>query len=343
MTSLTAIFGHAADDNADSEKLLELYWNRAELKREFANLRDETFRLKARVKEEQGRTLRARQQLEQLEGLLLDPAWVHNVIAFYQLRALNLHLKAKLARFAEQLKQQREKRQQTKILSEWASNREQQAQRLRSDLAAVQQNAEQFEQQLQFERRCYGEMSAIGRFFKGSRVTSKLDEIAAQLESARTTERSIEDQLGEVAAAESPDMPGLDVSSKRSINFMILSFAQQLYLHFEDDALSSLAHEAGSKGAGAINYGGKHECEQILERISQKRESMAKATELADMLQARAKLIAQRARFASGDDAIPVSKSVATIFDIDAYGRVREIEENLLGKGYWGLSRLLSG
>lgn len=343
MTSLTAIFGHTADDNADSEKLLELYWNRAELKKEFASLRDETFTLKARIKEEQGRTLRARQQLEQLESLLLDPAWAHNAVACYQLRALNGHLQGKLARFAEQLKQQREKRQHSKVLAEWATTRDEEAARLRGDLAAVQQQAEQLEQRLQFEHRSYGEMSAVGRFFKRRRVTAKLDEIAAQMDAARMSAQSLNDRLGEIADSESPDVPGLDVSSKRSINFMILSFAQQQYLHFEKDALASLAHEAGSKGPGAINYGGSAECAQILERIAQRRESMAKASDLADVLQARAKLIAQRARFASADDAVPASATVGTVFDIDEVGNVRETEANLLGMNYWGLARLMSG
>jgi hypothetical protein len=49
LTSLTAIFGSSAekpDDNEqESEKLLNLYWNRAELKKEFAELRNEKFRL----------------------------------------------------------------------------------------------------------------------------------------------------------------------------------------------------------------------------------------------------------------------------------------------------------
>jgi len=42
VTSLTAIFGNSEEKpQEDSEKLLQLYWNRAELKKEFADLRNE--------------------------------------------------------------------------------------------------------------------------------------------------------------------------------------------------------------------------------------------------------------------------------------------------------------
>ena len=62
LTSLTAIFGSSSekpDENeTESEKLLSLYWNRAELKKEFADLRSEKFRLQDRIKEHEGATAR---------------------------------------------------------------------------------------------------------------------------------------------------------------------------------------------------------------------------------------------------------------------------------------------
>ena len=52
--------------------------------------------------------------------------------------------------------------------------------------------------------------------------------------------------------------------TKRSINLMILAFAQQLYLHFEEDDLAVMAKEASEKSVGAVNYGTKAECDLIL-------------------------------------------------------------------------------
>jgi hypothetical protein len=55
VTSLTAIFGRSDEKpQENSEKLLQLYWNRAELKKEFADLRAEKYRLLELVKEQEG-------------------------------------------------------------------------------------------------------------------------------------------------------------------------------------------------------------------------------------------------------------------------------------------------
>ena len=69
MSSLTAIFGNSAEKTQDSDKLMDLYWNRAELKKEFAGMRKEQWRLKDLVKEQEGATARLQQKLDYLESL----------------------------------------------------------------------------------------------------------------------------------------------------------------------------------------------------------------------------------------------------------------------------------
>ena len=115
MSMSTAIFGNTEDKSQDSEKLLNLYWNRAELKKEFAGMRKEQFKLQDRIKQQKGATARLQQKLDYLEELLVDPQWVHNVMVFYQLRSLALRCERKLAKFAEQLKQQREQKQHNNV------------------------------------------------------------------------------------------------------------------------------------------------------------------------------------------------------------------------------------
>ena len=89
MSSLTAIFGssESKDQEQDSDKLLNLYWNRAELKKEFAGMRKEQFKLQDRIKNHEGANARLQQKLDHLEDLLIDPQWVHNVVILDQLRS----------------------------------------------------------------------------------------------------------------------------------------------------------------------------------------------------------------------------------------------------------------
>ncbi len=342
MTNLTAIFGQTRGDAQDSEKLLELYWNRAELKKEFANLRNETFRLKDRIKEQQGHAVRAQQQLVQLESLLLDPEWVHNVAVFYQFRALDAHLERKMARFAEQLKQQREQRQHRQLLVAWGAKRDAAAASLEAELAEVADRIESAGAELQAVQQKYSSTNRLLRFLRKRATKRTLDDIAGRIEADQKLGSQLKSALTKHRHDEPPDVEGLDVHAKRSINCMVLSFAHQVFLHFREDGIAAMAREAGSKGAGSVRYGSKGDCDRLLLSIRRLQDSMGKASDYADLLQCRAKRIAERARFDGDDEAVPHPPSVATVLDIDETGQVRELELNLLQDNYWGISSVLS-
>jgi len=103
-----------------------------------------------------------------------------------------------------------------------------------------------------------------------------------------------------------------------------------------------MAKEAGDKSVGAIKYGGKKECDQIVERLRKRVETHDKANDFADILQQRAKLLAEHAMFRSNDDAVPASGSVATVYEITSRGVIKKRDANLLGENYWNLSEILS-
>ncbi len=342
MTSLTAIFGNTQEDSGDSEKLLELYWNRAELKKEFASLRDETFRLKKQIAAKEGCTVRVQQKLDHLEDLLLDPDWVYNVIVYYQLRAFNQRCKSKLARFAEQLKQQREQRRHSKVVDVWNDQRNEEAQALQARLGEQRMQMQMLEDQLQSERHRLSMMGGFARFFRRRSITKTLDGIAGRMGEAQLRESELVAALEEINSRAAPDTEGLDIASKRSINFMILSFAQQMYLQFQEDGLAGMAKESGDQSAGAINYGTKTDCDLILEAVRQRGDAMDNVSDYADVLQQRAKLIAENALFKLDDDAVPVAGSVSTVYSFDQNGVLREKDANLIGENYWELANVLS-
>ena len=343
MTSLTAIFGNSEEKpQEDSEKLLQLYWNRAELKKEFADLRNEKFRLQERIKEHEGATARVHQKLNHLEQLLLDPEWVYNVIIYYQLQHLNLRCQSKLEKFAEQLKQQREQRQHSQLVSGWNEKRAAEGREIEKQIGEQRMQVQLLEDHLQAEQHRLVTMSGFMKLFRKRSVTATLDNLAASIDSGQQMEERLMAQYDELQNRMPPDTQGLDIPTKRMINFMILSFAQQMYLHFRSDGLAGMAKEAGDKSVGAINYGGKKKCDQITERVRKRVETFDKAKDFADILQQRAKLLAEHAMFRSNDDAVPTSGSVATVYEITSRGVIKERDANLLGENYWNLSEIVS-
>lgn len=344
MTSLTAIFGNsdAKPDEAESEKLLQLYWNRAELKKEFAELRNEQFRLKDRVKHHEGVAARFQQKLDHLEQLLLDPEWVYNVIVYYQLKRLNLSCQKKLEKFAEQLKQQREQKQHCRLLQTWNENRGREAADVEKRIGEHRMQLQLLEDRLQAERHRLSTMNGFMKLFRRRSLMASLDSIAESIDAAHQEEQALLLEYDAIQHREPPDTQGLDIPTKRLVNFMILAFAQQLYLHFHTDGIAGMAKEASEKSVGAINYGAKQECDEIITRVSKLCDSFDKASDFADVLQQRARLIAEKALFRSDDDAVPTSASVSTVYAINKKGATEEFDANLLGENFWDLTNILS-
>ena len=342
MSSLTAIFGNSDEKTEDSEKLMELYWNRAELKKEFADMRTEQYRLKDRVQEEEGRTARVKQQLDHLENLLIDPDWVHNVGVFYQLRGLGKHCERKLARFAEQLKQQREQKTHRVVLEDWNQQREDESRALKDEALDKRDLIQQLEDQLQSEQRRLTSMGPMARLFRGRSVMKLIDSLAAQLETTVQAEQELHGAIEEIMNREPPDHQGLDMAAKRSINLMILAFAQELYSHFDEDGLAKLVKESTEKSAGAVNYGSRYECGQLLDRAQKSAERLKKSSDYTEILKRRAGLLGEKARFASDQDAIPAPGTMGVLFKIDLRGLVREIEFDIATLYYWYIYRVFS-
>jgi hypothetical protein len=342
LSGLTAFFGGSAEKSHESEKLLHLYWNRAELKKEFARLRKEQYKLQDRIKQQDGASARLLQKLEHLEDLLLDPDWVGNVVVFYQLRGLALRCQRKLAKFAEQLKQQREQRQHNGLLLKWNEERRRELQAVERRIASLRARISDLDAELQAEKDRLMAMSGFLKFFRRRSLTASLEKLAAQLDALQLEEQDQLQQQDEIRNRKPPENQGLDLPTKRSINFMILAYAQQLLLHFADDDLAALAKEASEKSVGAINYGNRHECEQFLARIRKRIEAIEQNSDFATILQQRARLIGEKAMFRGESDAVPIAGTVTTVYDIDDSGHVTKTETNLLGENYWGIAKILS-
>ena len=72
----------------EDHRVLALFRNRAELKKAYADLQEETFRLKDLVKQQEGATQRVQEMLNALEERLGVGETAYAALVFYQLRRL---------------------------------------------------------------------------------------------------------------------------------------------------------------------------------------------------------------------------------------------------------------
>src|SRR3984957_4810618 len=100
--------------SADEERLMQLFQNRAGLKKAYADLKDEFHLLRDRLKQQEGATIRVQEQLDALGELLGDPKTGFGALVFYQLRALWKTCHQQLSTFATDLTRQQEARERAK-------------------------------------------------------------------------------------------------------------------------------------------------------------------------------------------------------------------------------------
>lgn len=342
MAVLAGIFGGSQEQSQDSEKLLHLYWNRAELKKEFAALRKEQFRLRDLVKQQQGETARMQQKLEHLESLLIDPEWADNVLVHYQLRGLATSCERKVAMFAEQLKQQRELKLHNRQLVAWNDERTRERRVVEGSILETRNSVMELEDRLQHEKSKLMAMTGFLKIFRRRAVTLMLDTLREEIAAKQQAEAELVEEIQRIKNRKPPENQGLDMPTKRSINCMILAYAQQLFLHCGDGDFAGLVKEAAEKGVGAVRYGSKLDCEQLLNRIRKRAEFMERSNDVAAVLQKRAQLIGENARFRNEEEAVPVATSVDVVYEIDSSGCVETRKGNLLGENYWSIARHLS-
>src|SRR6185437_14903805 len=92
----------------DDHRVLALFRNRAELKKAYGELQEEIYRLKDRIKQQEGATQRVQEMLVALEARLGVPESAYPALVFYQLRRLWQSGRELIEQFVADLSQQQD-------------------------------------------------------------------------------------------------------------------------------------------------------------------------------------------------------------------------------------------
>src|SRR5258706_12124473 len=102
----------------DEGRVLALFRNRAELKKAYGELKEEICRLKDRVKQQEGATLRVQEMLNALETRLGMSDTAYPALVFYQLRRLWQSARELIEQFVADLVRQQDERERRQHLAE---------------------------------------------------------------------------------------------------------------------------------------------------------------------------------------------------------------------------------
>ena len=331
----------------DDEQLLKLFWNRAELKKELAQLRREKEKLLDQVKQQESANLRAQQRLEHLEAQLADPLQAVNAVIYYQLKGVWQQCRKRLLRLARELADRQQDREEQHargrfqrvrdgelaIVDEKIAGLEQRAQVVDADLRTVQEKARQMRGFWNYFRRRVAKEQAAA-------CVAVLEGLQSQIEKLRSDRRDKES----VAA---PEFAGLSIEGKRNINLAVIALAQQLLVHFAEHNVAGFAREASVRALSDVSYGTPAECRALSQSIEVVTRALDVADALNGQLRRRAEFLRLTAQYRKDGDTVPIAGSFASVpLAITDTGEPQPANEriipvNVLADEYWDVYTVL--
>ncbi|HUG99847.1 MAG TPA: hypothetical protein VMQ83_11860 [Gammaproteobacteria bacterium] len=334
------------EEEIEEERLLNLFRNRAELKKAFSDLQKALRLAEEKLASQEAATRRAEERFQAIEQLLAQPGTGYTALVYFQLRALWRVCHDRLQAISDDLRGRHEERQRRAELMRF--NQEKQHQLAALD-QQITQARDEVEERLSRRNSVRAELEGAQRFWEFTR-RRKLNELLQQrrveLEASRLRLAELQDRRAAVSAEPWPEFTGLDIATKREINIMIIAGAQELYLHFSTDELARKARDANVNAIQEMRYGSEDECKALIGRIRHVVAALGAGRPTAMDVEARAQEIAQQAQFRSPRETVPMATSVARIempvrpAEGSALRRI-PLEVNVLAEEYWDIYDVL--
>jgi hypothetical protein len=319
--------GAAGEDH----RVLALFRNRAELKKAYGGLQEETFRLKDLVKQQEGATQRVQDMLNALESRLGAADTAYPALVFYQLRGLwqaGRELVERRAHLAQHNRRLFARRQEAE-------------EQLRS-AQALHADATEHVGALAAER---AKLTRLWHYFKRRALERRIGAAQAVLSSAGTALDEARARLEELTREATAQFPGLSLPARRAINLAAIACAEAVVARLAElkTPLVQLAREATGRREVADEYGTPKECVLLMGQIAHAHRLLEAREGLAHHIRARCERLKRVARYRNATDSAPLADSLAYTeadvlqADADGTGPV----PNVLGEDIFDLFRIL--
>jgi hypothetical protein len=328
----------------EDHRVLALFRNRAELKKAYGDLQEETFRLKDLVKQQEGATQRVQELLNTLEARLGLADTAYPTLVFYQLRRLWQTGHELLVAFVADLARQQEERERRVYLAQ--HNRQQFARRqsAESELHAAQSLQAEGRTQLESLEAERTKLTRFWHYFERRSLERRIGAAQAALEGAQAAVAQAQAQLDEIERESVTEFPGLSLQSRRSINLAAIACAEVLCLRLMElkTPLVELARQAiGSREPGA-DYGSPKECVLLMGEIARAHRLLGEREGLGGEIRVRSERLKSAARYRGPKDTAPqVDCLTPAEGDMLVNPGAKAPLPNVLAEDTWDLFRVL--
>lgn len=325
---------------AEDERLLQLFRNRAELKKEFLGLQDERYALLEKLKKQESATQRAKEQLEQLEVHLGNPDVGPQALTYFQLKALWALCGAKVAKLSAELKQQQEERERRKQLIEFDQSRRRKLAAADRQLLDLQSRAATLETKVTQLEETLRRLRGFWHYFKRRKLTEQIAAARMEWDVAATEVTDAADDRALVEAEPAPVFPGISTEGRRQVNVAVIAYAQHLVEQLAEGGLAALAKETTVRRVYDVQYGSREQCQKVMGLVRAALSQLAADGDFKG-LKERTDRLRTEVVYRSDADTVPQTDSVGdTSAGQAAPGEPRTLV-NVLVDDYWDVYRSL--
>jgi hypothetical protein len=329
--------------SADEERLMQLFQNRAGIKKAYGDLKDEFHLLRDRLKQQEGATIRVQEQLDALGELLGDPKTGFSALVFFQLRALWKTCHQQLSTFATDLTRQQEAREAAKHKADTEAAKNSRLAEVDRRLQGAAAAADAERQSLAAAQLEISRLTAFWHYFKRRRRQKSLELLRNQVVVADAAAGDLHAERSAIEHEALADFPGISLTARRNINLAIISFAELLCEQVDAYGLAARAKEAVARRVHEMSFGTRAECEGFMQRVQQAQVVVANPKTITGVLKAKLDRLRASCEYRNNADTVPTADSLAP--PAPELGKPAKSPGaaawNVLAEDYWDLYTLL--
>ena len=340
LTSLRLPLLGARRDPAEEQRLLKLYWNRAELKKELAALDEQQHQLRDRIKQQEAATERVGEQLESLETLLGNPDLGFSALVHFQLRALWRACHAQLEQFGSELRRQQEERERKRQLGEFQRDRQERVQLVADRLAEASATLANEEAALAAQQTRLRGLTGFWNYFRRRALVQAIAAQRLRVDAASRHFEHMQESKRTVEKEPWPEFAGIALEGRRAINLAVIGYAQLLYARLAESGLAAQARSGRLKTVHESSYGTREECTRLMVDVSAALALVRGARDVANGIRERSEALRQVVTYSDEHEALPDPVSLPSAF-AGRGGGVSVREPNVLADDYWDVYKVL--
>jgi hypothetical protein len=328
----------------DEERLMQLFQNRAGLKKAYADLKDEFHLLRDRLKQQEGSTIRVQEQLDALGDLLGDPKTGFAALVFYQLRALWKTCHQQLSAFATDLTRQQEAREMARHKADTDAAKSSRLADVDQRLQAAATEADLQRQHLAAAQSEIGRLTAFWHYFKRRRRQKSLESLRSQVLIADAAVGDLHAERSAIDHEAALEFPGISLAARRNINLAIISFAELLCESVDAYGLAARAKEAVARRVHEMSFGTRADCEGYMQRVQKAQADVANQKQITGALKSKLDRLRASCDYRNNADTVPTADSLAANSVETELGKSAKSPAptwNVLAEDYWDLFTLL--